>query len=301
MSKSPRVVIGLVAVWLLAPSSLPLRADRLELLSGEVFNGRVLRVNHQEASIQLSSGGIISFRISGVRSIRKNSEESGESKLVFERPPAKDTLGGPGLPGKVPVPSLGGSRPPKPGEPKPPPLPGTPQSPTKLPEGAVVNSAHGFALVPPQGFVVWPEAQSPSVPLAYRDPFTQTSFTVAAYASTDTLVNLKNSALRAYTQQFKVFHVIRDEAVRSQEGLRGPEAWLIEVQGRLGEVMIHQVQLFARGERAAVVLTYSATAEDYPRFQQAFLKTMESFSFVSGDQLIPSQVIRYPDLPAGGR
>ncbi|MCZ6793243.1 MAG: hypothetical protein O7J95_06480, partial [Planctomycetota bacterium] len=60
----------------LALAAGALRAhDLVELQSGEVFYGRVLRHNKSEVSIQLASGGILSFRISQVRRVRQKRHE----------------------------------------------------------------------------------------------------------------------------------------------------------------------------------------------------------------------------------
>ncbi len=63
------------------------RADTVVLRTGEVLSGRVLRASTEEVSIQLESGGILSFRGNRVEKVRRQNP-TGEGVIdrinVFE-------------------------------------------------------------------------------------------------------------------------------------------------------------------------------------------------------------------------
>ncbi|HVR73761.1 MAG TPA: hypothetical protein VMT52_05490, partial [Planctomycetota bacterium] len=59
-----------------------------------------------------------------------------------------------------------------------------------------------------------------------------------------------------------------------------PEAWLIEIQSRLGEVTVWQLQLFTKRETEVFILTYSATEDMYEKSKQSFEKSVGTFRFL---------------------
>ena len=61
-----RGALAFLVAALLSPAS---RADMVVLKTGEVFMGKVLRSNADEVSIQLESGGVLSFRSSRVERV----------------------------------------------------------------------------------------------------------------------------------------------------------------------------------------------------------------------------------------
>jgi hypothetical protein len=151
-------------------------------------------------------------------------------------------------------------------------------------EKAIVDEARGFAVAPPRGLVPRPESQSEVVPLAYVDPFTRSSFTVSAYPSNDTVLQLKKNTLRSLTDNFSAFRVVRDEKLKRDGKETQPEAWLVEVENKVGTTSVRHVQVFTKTERCAVILSYSATAENYPKYADAFDRSIGSFRALPGGE-----------------
>jgi hypothetical protein len=252
-------------------------ADRLELKTGEVFYGKILRHSDKEVSIELASGGVLSFRMESVKRVRKESSDWEEEEAVDDKKREPPPL--PPVPPPVPV----KQPPPVPVSP-PPELPDAPPV-EKRPEvedeeNVVADSIRGFAVATPRGFVSWPEAQSPSVPLAVRDAIAQSSFTISTYPSEDSVLDIKRNAIRSYTEQFKIFSVHRDEKIEKGPTGAEPEAWLIEIQSRLGEVTVWQLQLFTKREGEVFILTYSATEDMYEKSKESFEKSVGTFRFL---------------------
>lgn len=258
-------------------------ADRLELETGEVLAGKILRVTKSEVSIQISGGGVLSFRLSNVRRIRKyagSGEETEESVLVYEKPGLVDKVveGEEKEKAEKASPAVPPPQALKPPEQKPLLRPG--QATPDKPENLITDTQNGFVVMPPKGLVNWPESQSETVPLAFRDPFTHTSFTISMYPSTNSVVETKNAALRSYAEQFKIFRVLREEGLKQDAKDADPKAWRVEIETRIANVTVHQLQVFARNQNKAFVLTYSVSGDHYANYQQAFEKSLESFRFL---------------------
>ena len=274
--------IGLIfclLCFLLSSRTLP-AADRIELETGEVLVGKILRVTKSEVSIQISGGGVLSFRLANVRRIRKypgKGEETEESVLIYEKPGLQEKKDEKAEKEKVET-----ADPASPIPKAPPPAEKKASSPPSQrrpdqPENTVTDKKNGFAVAPPKGLVVWPESQSETVPLAFQDPFSRASFTVSMYPSTGSIEEFKNAALRSYTGQFKVFRVLREERLKQDAKEVEPEAWIVEIETRLGSVTVHQVQIFTRNRTKAFILTYSVSGDNYPKYQDVFEKSLESF------------------------
>jgi hypothetical protein len=90
---------------------------------------------------------------------------------------------------------------------------------------------------------------------------------------------VKKNALRSYTEQFKVFNVVRDEKLVPRDKT-APDVWLVEIDSRLGSISVRQIQLFTRSAEHVVILTYSAMGENYAKYLPSFVKSMESFRFL---------------------
>lgn len=73
--------LGLVLTAVLAFPGELIARDTVHLKSGEVFHGRILRANRDEVSVQLESGGIVSFRASRVDRI-KRPRPGGEPEVI---------------------------------------------------------------------------------------------------------------------------------------------------------------------------------------------------------------------------
>ncbi len=62
-------------------------ADRVELKSGDVFSGKILRVTRDEVAIQIASGGVLTFKISLVKRLRRSGTDSTEEEAQAEKAP----------------------------------------------------------------------------------------------------------------------------------------------------------------------------------------------------------------------
>ena len=291
MCLSSRTIFLALAVVLAA--FVEARADRVELRTGEVLVGRILRHNDEEVSIQLKTGGVVSFKWSVIQRIRKGTETY-EKSQDLPRPPAppaerstvRKKAGPP--PDRTaapkPVPPKAGPAPREP-EPLPTTKPALQRAPAPAPpepaENSITDDERGFSVAPPKGLVPRPEARSEVVPIAFVDPFTRASFTVSAYPSNDTVLQVKKSTLRSLTDNFSVFRVLRDEKLQRDGKDAEPETWAVEIESKVGTTSIRQIQVFTRTERCVIILSYSATVDTFSRHEAAFTQSFLSFRAVS--------------------
>jgi hypothetical protein len=264
------------------------RADRIELRTGEVLVGKILRNNEEEVSIQLKTGGVLSFKWSIIQKIRKGTETYEKPKDLPpppvappERAAARKKNGPPPERTAAPKPSptTQGAAP---REQEPPMAkPSLQRAPAPAPpepiENSITDDERGFSITPPKGLVPRPEARSEVVPVAFVDPFTRASFTVSAYPSSDTVLQVKKSTLRSLTDNFSVFRVLRDEKLRRDGKDVEPETWVVEIESKVGTTSIRQLQVFTKTERCVVILSYSATMDTFPRHEEAFTQSVLSF------------------------
>ena len=276
---------------LLLPIAAPILADQVELETGEVFKGKIIRHNEEEVSIQLSTGGLLSFKWSAIRRAKKGSELLGrksEPIRTGERIPVKRKAPPPPLNPKAPVqpvqpitveesartptqPSGGGSV-----------ETVSPDDPKAAPkeENLFTDEERRFAMAPPKGFVRSPDQQSGAISHAFVEPFTRSSLTVAAYPTADSLIQVKKNALNSYTERFKVFRVLREEKLQRDKTDRAPEAWVVEIENKLGSIVVRQVQVFTKKDRNVIVLTYSATLENFRKYEEAIGRSILTFRFL---------------------
>jgi hypothetical protein len=271
----------LLCAVLLYPSH-PARADRIELRTGQVFTGKLLRLTDGEVSIRLDSGGTMTFRLSGVRSVSRADEDEG-SILVYgkDREDPDASLGPNGTilaTPKAPEDQGKGAAPlnvlRREGD-------ATEPRVRSGQRGEVVVSVpkHHFALTPPRGFVAWPEGTTGGAVLAYREPATQSTFLVTVQATKEDLERVKKSALRAYAEQFPTFHVIEDEAIGPKEDSAPPQAWRLEIETRLEGAPFRQMQVYRKRGSEVVVVSCAAAARDAERLREAFEESLQSFRF----------------------
>jgi hypothetical protein len=268
---------------------LPLFADRVELDSGEIFTGKVLRVNDHEASIQLAGGGIISFSLSAIRSIRRSGDGEEESIVVYEKPSETPKVspvqGALDASATVPQPrplspsaTADSGSPPSArsgGEAPPAEAPKKTEEPGPAEEPAIFE-AQGLSVCPPRGFLPWPAGKSPTIPLAFRDPVSRASLTIATYDTEDTPDEIKRNALRSCADQFKTFHVVRD-ALLAVPGIPAKSgARILEIECRIGNVLIRQTQVILQRRDKALVLTYSATGDAVESSRRGIARSLQS-------------------------
>jgi hypothetical protein len=118
------------------------------------------------------------------------------------------------------------------------------------------------------------------VALAYDDPITRSTFTVTVYESSEPLLAVKKEALRSYTDQFKAFSLIRDEKLTKRGKDAEPEAWLVEVESRLGDVTLRQLQLFTKRAGEVFLLSFLAERGSFVKLEPSVRKSLETFRFL---------------------
>lgn len=246
--------------------------DRVELRSGEVLEGKLLRLGEGEVSIELASGGNVTFRLSVVRTVRRANAD-GVSAVVYS---ADEREGGPDghrsrPSGEAKWDSVGREEPLRPAAAK-------PSRAESLIGPAVRAPRRGFSVAPPKCFAPWPEGESPSVSVAYRDPATGATFTASTRASSEPIEEAKQAAVRGYGDRFPSFHVVRDERLEPPGGQEA-SAWVVEIESKVGSAAVRQLQVFLKKGPTIATLTYSAALEPYKRLSEAFLASVDSFRF----------------------
>jgi hypothetical protein len=290
--------LGFAAAVLVTASLL---ADRVVLTSGEVLDGKVVRLHDREVSIRLHSGGVLSFRASQLRLVRLEHKNGTFSTRIYQKdersaapsgPPEPPPAAGSGAPSarkagpprdlvSLPPPAAGAREAPSP---RPPPqaAPPPPELLAVTAAGAITDDQRRFRVVPPPGLLKAPPSPGePEVVHSYHDPFTHTTFTVAAYSSGDPLVEIKRKVASSYSNQFNSFRVIREKQLEGTPY----EGWLVEVKSELGDVAMHQMQLFARSGPDVLILTYSAAEEQWPRYHDSFQQSMDSFALLDESEV----------------
>jgi hypothetical protein len=291
-------------------------ADRLELRTGDVFFGTILRVTEDSVSIQLESGGILSFRTSGVRLIQRKIRGTDTSEIILDRrgdpgevddpknasirpllspPPAKDDPAAkepttsPGHNDGPPFstqPGIGGertvSRP-----------PGKP-----LLASRVSSPKHGVSVAPPRSYAPWDGARSAKVPMAFKNARNGATFVVEWQVSTSSVEEVKNHSLRDYSDRFRVFHVVRDGPLPAEGSAGGaPAGWILEVESHVGMLAIRQIQVFYKQKSEVFVLTYSGAAKGFDGLRPAIEASLESFRF---DRVVDLDAPEQPARAAAG-
>jgi len=269
--------------------SRPLAADSIVLKSGEVFVGRLLRMDDSEASIQLRSGGVLSFRSYRIARIRKRSRPG--------HPGAEYIFGEHGLErndGLVPVAKKPKEEPGKSGSPasgvepgkagegkKAPDLSDFPlhaqKSPEKIspPDPRIKDMEKGYSLIPPPGFKPWVDPKLTSITRGFIDPATQSNLTITSFDTRQDLDTIKDGIVLGLPQKRKS-KVVRASR-HDLEGPRGYRGWMLSIENSLSSNLIHQLQLLAKSGDRVYMVTYSASARSYPTFARAFRESLETF------------------------
>lgn len=266
-------------------TALPVRADRIELLTGQVFTGTLLRLTEGEVSIRLDSGGLMSFRLSGVRTVTKTIEDEGSILLYGKDKEDPDASLGPNgtiLTSPKPPASRGSDRATLHVVSLGPDASRAPEPEVSLGRGGepvVTVPKHHFAVTPPRGFVAWPEGTTGGAVFAYRDPETQSTFLATVRVTRDDLERVKKAALRTYAEQFPTFHVVRDEALEPGDDAAAPEAWRLEIETRIDGTPIRQTQVFRKRGPEVVILSCSSPAHREKALRERFDESLRSFRF----------------------
>lgn len=257
--------------------------DRIELRTGEVIYGRVLRSNAREVSIQLRGGGILSFRRSQVRQVRSRAfpnEREDASAQRGERRRANEPEQGAASPRatssgraarssvrranpvRVAVPADDTGPTASTGSPEPAPL-GDP----------ILDRTYRFSIRPPASFVPTEElVAAEGVLHGYRDPLTRASLVIAVYRSDEPLVAVKKKVTHAYRSGSSGFRVLQDIPLSRATF----EGWKVEAEQALGATTTRRLHLFVRSGQDIVIFTYGAPEEEWPRLERAIAGSVES-------------------------
>ena len=261
--------VALLSVLLAFPTTAH-AADTVQLVSGDLFTGVVLRVTDKEVSIRLDSGGIVTFQIQSVQKIRrwlpgKNAPEI----IVFDHSRRSDV-------------DDDGKDDPIGSDDLPPVL-----DPVDVPTKKVEKPENWF-LEPPPGFKVVEnqkasEDGAPIVLQTWGDPTVVAKVVLSINAAaTSNLETMKAAALKPLTET-KGFRVIRDQAVeRGGEG--GYTGWILEVEHALGGTPSRQLTMFVTWNERVFQLTFTCGTNNYPALARFFEESMESFRLFDRDE-----------------
>lgn len=259
-----------------------LYADRVELKSGEVFIGDILRADADEVSIKLQAGGTISFPMERVEFFRRNfvastdwdsdeeSEDSDSGDVEKESEPVEDLVDPvatwtPFAEENVKQQAETDEHEARKVDPLNP----------KLVESSVQNQQHGFDLAPPKGFLVWPGDKNSASIAYYRDPVSGANLNVLAASSSESIETIKMGVTRTYREDVFNFRVVRDERLWKVPY----DGWLLEVKSELGSDVIHQLQVYAMDKKRVVILTYSTLENGFAALSKSFEESIRSFRF----------------------
>lgn len=274
---------GLLCLWP-GPSIL---GDTVVLKTGEFFSGKVLRMNSDEVSIQLESGGILSFRLNRVEQIRRMGTVEYGKESPLGREPEQDPKSAGDTMKSVPFTPLAEKQPRAAREKDDGnasrgagPLSAFPLHSKKDPSvsdssARVVDSEKGYSIVPPGGFKPWADQKLPPMIRGFMDPSTQSNLTISTYDTEESLERIK-SGISSLLKQHSGAKILK-ESRRTMPGPNGYTGWVLSIQSVVGETAVHQLQLLAKDGHRAFVVTYSSSAKHYPSFARAFEESLESF------------------------
>jgi len=140
-----------------------------------------------------------------------------------------------------------------------------------------VDREHGFQVTPPPAFSPWAQGKTDTVVHAFREPISQASLVLSVYPASATARELKELTASAYASPESGTRILRDEELTRGE----PAGSLLEVSSLVGGVRVQQIQAFYGTSEWTVVLTFSATAQEFLPRRAAFLATVRSFRFLT--------------------
>lgn len=182
-------------------------------------------------------------------------------------PPAVNNATGPAGPAVLPPPPVATSSP----------THEAPFLPARSTTPAVVDREHGFQITPPPAFSPWAQGKTDNVAHAFREPISQASLVLSVYPASSTARDLKELTASAYAAPESGTRILRDEELTRGE----PAGSLLEVSSLVGGVRVQQLQAFYGTSEWTVVLTFSATAQEFLPRRAAFLATVRSFRFLA--------------------
>jgi hypothetical protein len=259
-----------------------------------VLYGTVLRDNSHEVSIKLHSGGLLSFRRSQVRQVRlgatselraraEAAESAAPTPPLFRRP---GSLGASGAVTPRPPAIDPRSLAPTP-EPAPPAASSIAASapraaaagPTSVPTSREPASdpESRFSIVPPAGLLRETTLSDNVAILSFRDPLTQASCVVSRFPADLSLVELKKKVTASYAGVTQNLRVREDSAFAGGDF----DGWRVEFESQVGDLALHQMQVFARKDDMVVMVTYSCTAPLWDHYRASFEESATSLRFTA--------------------
>ncbi len=307
---------------LLVPSVQLAAADTVFLRTGEVLHGRVLRASEEEVSIQLDSGGILSFRAGRVDKVRQYKPGASTADVIVYNQKGPIEEGRPPTPSGAPPTNgnlLGGTRErsgtesgpgtPRGGEAKPSAseISSFPLHSQKLAVGATEagdgrrvalerfrDAASGYSVVPPLGFVPWTDDTRPRQVLrAFKEPTTHANFTITAHDSSEGLDQIKTQLVNLIRGKAQVLKESRCEIPGPAGGFPG---WLIEMEHSLEQTKVRQLQLIVKSGKRTFFVTCSAAENHYGDLSIPFEDSLGSFRIDTGDGT-PASAVDPENLP----
>jgi len=261
------IVFGFAA--LLVPfGSLP-AADRVDLGSGEVLFGKILKLTDSEVAIQLGTGGVLTFKRSAIRSFRYAGVDEGAGTARGSR----EGLGEKGSEGSPKDAPPAPSSSPLPSE--------AAKGPVLLPPVAenfvLTLENEGIAFSPPAGFQQVAEELPAGVIARFVEPTGLASLAVTQKTVKEPLTEAKKQAVRAYGEVFSSLTVLRNERFKKDGVETQPEAWVVECETEASGQKAHQVQLFTKRGEQLFVLTYTVPSQTHEKHREAIEKCLGSF------------------------
>jgi hypothetical protein len=302
----------LLALSLATIVPVSVRADTVVLLTGEVLSGRVLRATPEEVSIQLESGGILSFRGNRVERVRRiGPKGDGVSEIVYAKPEDGKSAAKAKSAAKGADPAyedgeravIGAGAPeddeelgsfPLHARRAPSAAPPVPHPEAKGP-ARYHDNARGYSIVPPPSFKAWSDPKLPPMLKGFMDPATQSNLTISTYESEEPLDAIKEGIVALLPRQSRAKAV--REARHDVPGQTGYNGWVLALENTVSDTIVHQTQLIAKDGRRVFIVTFSAADRTYPAMVKAFEASLESFRVEggSGASLAPAR----PPAPSG--
>jgi len=244
------------------------------LRTGEIFSGTVLRANRDEVSIQLDSGGVMSFRSQRVERVIRRGAVIEYNAPVAAKPPgaAEGANKGPASESSRPPPSelssfpLHAEMPDPSGDPKAGPASGTRFS----------DSGEGYSLTLPARFRPW-DANLPLVQRAFRNAGQMANLTISLNETEESLEDIKNGIVKLLAKRSGV-KLVR-QSPHPVLGAKNGEGWILEVDDSSAAVSVRQVQLLTKKGRKFFVITWSASSRDFAALAKVFEASARSFRF----------------------
>lgn len=276
------IAAGLVAALLCLQDGSRLEAsDRVELASGEVLFGKVLKESREEVAIQLGTGGVLTFKRASIKTVRRASSSGAEpddGKSSDKKPisqleqqaqtsaahqAARDEAR---IKGAEPSDAAQKAR-------------------AEAPVGdqSIALEEERVLLQVPGGFDPWPEGKAVNVLASYWDPVSHATFTLSKESTRRSIEEVKKQAVQSYGKIFTSFSVLRNERLRKGDRDVKPETWIVESESTTNGQTVRQIQVFVQRDDQAYTLTCSAAADAWEQYRSSFERCSTRLRFLESE------------------